>query len=116
MSRKGDCWDNAVTETPFGSLKVERLAGMRFPTRRAAKDEIMSWLTFSITIGAIRRWAMSAPWNLRKSGLLNRAKPQHDPSALGGVPQGQGQCVRYEMSDYASEIPSSIRDHKPRRE
>jgi putative transposase len=46
MSRKGDCWDNAVTETLFGSLKVERLAGMRFPTRRAAKDEIMSWLTF----------------------------------------------------------------------
>jgi putative transposase len=46
MSRKGDCWDNAVTETLFGSLKVERLAGMCFPTRRAAKDEIMSWLTF----------------------------------------------------------------------
>jgi transposase InsO family protein len=46
MSRKGNCWDNAVTETLFGSLKVERLAGMRFPTRRAAKDEIMSWLTF----------------------------------------------------------------------
>jgi transposase InsO family protein len=46
MSRKGDCWDNAVTETLFGSLKVERLAGMRFPTRRAARDEIMNWLTF----------------------------------------------------------------------
>ena len=45
MSRKGDCWDNAVTETLFGSLKVERLAGMHFPTRRGAKDEIMSWLT-----------------------------------------------------------------------
>ena len=23
MSRKGDCWDNAVTETLFGSLKVD---------------------------------------------------------------------------------------------
>jgi transposase InsO family protein len=41
MSRKGDCWDNAVTETLFGSLKVERLHGMRFGTRRAAKDEVM---------------------------------------------------------------------------
>ena len=39
MSRKGDCWDNAVTETLFGSLKVERLHGMRFDMRRAAKDE-----------------------------------------------------------------------------
>jgi len=46
MSRKGDCWDNAVTETLFGSLKVERLHDMRFATRRQAKDEIMDWLTF----------------------------------------------------------------------
>ena len=29
MSRKGNCWDNAVTETLFGSLKVERLHGMQ---------------------------------------------------------------------------------------
>jgi transposase InsO family protein len=46
MSRKGDCWDNAVTETLFGSLKVERLHDMRLATRRRAKDEIMDWLTF----------------------------------------------------------------------
>ncbi len=46
MSRKGDCWDNAVTETLFGSLKVERLHGMRFAIRRAAKDEVMDWLQF----------------------------------------------------------------------
>ena len=46
MSRKGDCWDNAVTETLFGSLKVERLHGMRFETRRQAKDEVIDWLRF----------------------------------------------------------------------
>ena len=46
MSRKGDCWDNAVTETLFGSLKVERLHGMRFATRRQAMDEIMDWTRF----------------------------------------------------------------------
>lgn len=46
MSRKGDCWDNAVTETLFGSLKVERLHAMRFGTRRQAKDEVMDWITF----------------------------------------------------------------------
>jgi putative transposase len=44
MSRKGDCWDNACSETLFGSLKVERLHGQRFKTRRQAKDEIMAWL------------------------------------------------------------------------
>ena len=46
MSRKGDCWDNAVTETLFGSLKVERLHDMRLPSRRQAKDEVLDWLTF----------------------------------------------------------------------
>jgi len=27
MSRRGNCWDNACSETLFGSLKVERLHG-----------------------------------------------------------------------------------------
>jgi putative transposase len=46
MSRRADCWDNAVTETLFGSLKVERLHGMRFATRRQGKDEVFDWLRF----------------------------------------------------------------------
>jgi putative transposase len=44
MSRKGNCWDNAVTETLFGSLKVERLHGERFQTIRQAKDAVLVWL------------------------------------------------------------------------
>jgi putative transposase len=46
MSRKGDCWDNAVTESLWGSLKVARLHGRRFETRRDAMDEVIDWLTF----------------------------------------------------------------------
>lgn len=44
MSGKGNCWDNACSETLFGSLKVERLHGQRFETRRQAMDEVMAWL------------------------------------------------------------------------
>jgi putative transposase len=44
MSRKGNCWDNACSETLFGSLKVERLHGRRFETMRQAKDETIAWL------------------------------------------------------------------------
>jgi putative transposase len=44
MSRKGDCWDNACSETLFASLKVERLHGQRFETIRQAKDETLDWL------------------------------------------------------------------------
>jgi len=43
MSRQGDCWDNACSETLFGSLKVERLHGQRFETIRQAKDETIAW-------------------------------------------------------------------------
>lgn len=46
MSRKGNCWDNAPTESLWGSLKVGRLYGMRFETRRQAMDEVIDWLTY----------------------------------------------------------------------
>lgn len=46
MSRKGDCWDNAPTESLWGSLKVGRLYGRRFATRREAMNEVIDWLTF----------------------------------------------------------------------
>ena len=44
MSRKGNCWDNACSETLFGSLKVERLQGMEFHNHREAKDATLHWL------------------------------------------------------------------------
>ncbi len=44
MSRKGNCWDNACSETLFGSLKVERLHGMGFKSHREGKDATLDWL------------------------------------------------------------------------
>lgn len=41
MSRKGNCWDNAPTESWFGGFKNERVYGERFETR----DEVIA-LTF----------------------------------------------------------------------
>jgi hypothetical protein len=41
MSRKGNCWDNACSETLFGSLKVERLHGQHFATRRQGREEAL---------------------------------------------------------------------------
>ncbi len=37
MSRKGNCWDNAPTESWFNSFKNERVFGERFLTRDAMK-------------------------------------------------------------------------------
>lgn len=44
MSRRGNCWDNTCSETLFGSLKVERLYGQRFVSRRHARNETTAWL------------------------------------------------------------------------
>jgi len=41
MSRKGNCWDNAPSESWFGSFKNERVYGERFETR----DEVIA-MTF----------------------------------------------------------------------
>jgi len=48
MSRKGNCLDNAASETRFTSLKVERFHGKRFVTLRQAKDATLDWLGWYI--------------------------------------------------------------------
>ncbi len=44
MSRKGDCWDNAVAESFFHTLKVELIHRMRFATREQAKRMIFEYI------------------------------------------------------------------------
>jgi len=44
MSRKGDCWDNAVVESFFGSLKSERLFWQHYPSRQAAQNDIVDYI------------------------------------------------------------------------
>jgi transposase InsO family protein len=46
MSRKGNCWDNAPTERFFGSLKTEWLRSCRFTTRKAARLEILDYISY----------------------------------------------------------------------
>ena len=46
MSGRGNCWDNACSDTLFGSLKVERLHGQHFATRCDSKDETIAWLVW----------------------------------------------------------------------
>ena len=44
MSRKGNCWDNAPTESFFNSLKNERVHGTRYPTREAAIADLFEYI------------------------------------------------------------------------
>lgn len=44
MSRKGDCWDNAVAESFFHTLKVELIHGKIYNTRQEAKTAIFEYI------------------------------------------------------------------------
>ena len=44
MSRRGDCWDNAVVESFFASLKVERLHERRFVTPEQVEAEVSDYI------------------------------------------------------------------------
>jgi len=44
MSRKGDCWDNAVAESFFHTLKVELIHGKIYDTRQEAKMDIFDYI------------------------------------------------------------------------
>ncbi len=44
MSRKGNCWDNAVAESFFHTLKTEKLQFERFKTRKEAQNCIFEYI------------------------------------------------------------------------
>lgn len=44
MSRKGDCWDNAVAESFFGTLKTELVLHRRYRTRDEARRDIFEYI------------------------------------------------------------------------
>jgi len=44
MSRRGDCWDNAVAESFFATLKVELVHDARWSTRAAARGAVFEYI------------------------------------------------------------------------
>jgi putative transposase len=45
MSRKGNCWDKAVAESFFRSLKQERVQWRNYQTRNEAQQDVMNYIT-----------------------------------------------------------------------
>ncbi len=44
MSRRGNCWDNAVVESFFHALKTEHVHHQRYRTRDDARQDIFEWI------------------------------------------------------------------------
>jgi putative transposase len=44
MSRRGDCWDNAVAESLFATLKIELVHDAQWETRAAARVALFEYI------------------------------------------------------------------------
>ncbi len=44
MSRVGNCWDNAMMESFFGTLKTERVYHEHYKTKQQARGDVIAWI------------------------------------------------------------------------
>jgi len=79
MSRKVDCWDNAPRESLWGKLKIARLYGQRFATRRAMMNGVMNWISFynykrlRSILGYVSPVEFERPWHAKQKECIIRA-------------------------------------------
>jgi len=72
MSQKGDCWDNAVAESFFHTLKVELIHRMKFKTREEAKRRIFEYVEmYYNTKRAHSTLGYLSPFEYEKSFVLS---------------------------------------------
>jgi putative transposase len=75
MSRKGNCWDNAPTESLWSRLKAARVHGVKFATHQQAINAVMDWLHFynqkrlHSTLDYVSPMQFEAAWHTAQSTL-----------------------------------------------
>lgn len=74
MSRKANCWDNAPTESLWGSLKRASVYGRRFATRNEAKNAVMNWLAFYNSTRLHSTLGYVSPMQFEKKWLAEQMK------------------------------------------
>lgn len=72
MSRKGNCWDNAVMERFWGSLKSERTEGQIYVTREQAKADVIDYIEMFYNCRRLHSTLnYQSPMQFEKQFLLN---------------------------------------------
>ena len=74
MSRKGDCWDNAVVESFFGSLKSERVHWRSYQSREEARADIVEYITMFYNSRRLHSYlGYQSPDEFERNGQLANA-------------------------------------------
>ena len=74
MSRKGDCWDNAVVESFFGSLKSERVHWRSYQSREEARADIVEYITMFYNSHRLHSYlGYQSPDEFERNGQLANA-------------------------------------------
>jgi transposase InsO family protein len=72
MSRKGECLDNAVAESFFGTLKTELVCHEDYRTKEEARKSLFEYIElFYNGVDATRFWGILAQRSLRRGMPLN---------------------------------------------
>ena len=74
MSGKGDCWDNAVVESFFSTLKREMVSRERFETRKEARLAVFEW----IEVWYNRKRRHSSLGNLSPEAFEKQQEKRHE--------------------------------------
>jgi putative transposase len=74
MSRRANCWDNAPTESLWGSLKRASVYGRQFATRNEAKNAVMDWLAFYNSTRLHSTLGYVSPMQFEKNWLADQMK------------------------------------------
>jgi len=111
MSRNGDCWDHAVMESFFSSLKTERTSRKNYQTRDEARADVFDYIVWSLAgrgSGAIwkeqpRTWVSQKgcrPYARPSLMLLSSEIPARDLPACGRFHTASGRgCVKTPIQD-----------------
>ncbi len=67
MNRKGNCWDNAPTESFFNSLKNERVHGTTYTTRADAQADLFEYIEVFYNRSPSPRWKAKFDGHLREA-------------------------------------------------
>lgn len=74
MSRKGDCWDNAVAESFFHTLKTERTNGYLYRTRDEARNDVIDYIEMFYNSRRLHSFiGYKSPNNFEKEVILQLA-------------------------------------------